>query len=281
MASFLRNIFSSVLKYKEQRTNDALEAYPERLHVSALPERRFLKTSRVLVILALLSIALNFALGFVYMKMASSVHAIIKSPDGQITRLYQLDPYQKEIKPVDQARAYIPFWQLITESLIMEYLNLRFSVIPNMEEMRHRWSANEKLALYGLEIFGSTSAEREITLSNLQKGRIQDIFVYSIKPVSGNLYVVIYDLFSLPRPTNALSPCPCLEKNQECLQCLRQNALQVLRIKAFVRASYDAKITTRNNLLKNPYRFNVYEFITYPQAIREGDLWTDVDLIKD
>lgn len=281
MASFLRNIFSSVLKYKEQRTNDALEAYPERLHVSALPERRFLKTSRVLVILALLSIALNFALGFVYMKMASSVHAIIKSPDGQITRLYQLDPYQKEIKPVDQARAYIPFWQLITESLIMEYLNLRFSVIPNMEEMRHRWSANEKLALYGLEIFGSTSAEREITLSNLQKGRIQDIFVYSIKPVSGNLYVVVYDLFSLKRPVNAISVCPCLEKNQECLQCLRQNALQVLRIKAFVRASYDAKITTRNNLLKNPYRFNVYEFITYPQAIREGDLWTDVDLIKD
>ncbi len=281
MASFLRNIFSSVLKYKEQRTNDALEAYPERLHVSALPERRFLKTSRVLVILALLSIALNFALGFVYMKMASSVHAIIKSPDGQITRLYQLDPYQKEIKPVDQARAYIPFWQLITESLIMEYMNLRFTVIPNMEEMRYRWSANEKLALYGVEIFNATSAEREITLSNLQKGRIQDVFVYSIKHISDNLYVVVYDLFSLKRPLNAMSPCPCLEKDKECLQCLRENALQVLRIKAFVRASFDAKMRTRDHFLKNPYRFNIYEFITYPQTIREGDLWTDVDLIKD
>ncbi len=281
MASFLKNIFSSVLNYKELRTNDALEAYPERLHVSALPERRFLKTSRVLVILALLSIALNFALGFVYMKMASSVEAIIRMRNGMQTHLYQLDPYQKEIKPVDQARAYIPFEQLVTESLIMEYMTLRFNVIPNMEEMRHRWSPNEKLALYGPDTFGAAAPEREAMLSNLQKGQVQDIFVYSIKHISGNLYLVVYDLFFLPRPMNAISVCPCLERDQNCLICLRENATRVQRIKTYIRASYDAKITSRNALLKNPYRFNVYEFISYPQTIRENDPWTNVDLIKD
>ena len=55
-------IFNTVFKYKEKQSPDQLGFYPERVHVNAMPERRYLWTSRVLVILACLSICLNMML---------------------------------------------------------------------------------------------------------------------------------------------------------------------------------------------------------------------------
>ena len=80
MPSIFSTIFSAVLRYNKQRTNDVVGAYPERLHVRALPERRYLKTSRVMAMIAFVSIAFNFGFAFVYMKMASYVSSVIAQP---------------------------------------------------------------------------------------------------------------------------------------------------------------------------------------------------------
>ena len=55
-------IFNTIFKYKEKQSPDQLGLYPERVHVEAMPERRYLWTSRVLVILSCLSISFNMML---------------------------------------------------------------------------------------------------------------------------------------------------------------------------------------------------------------------------
>ena len=49
----------------------------------------------------------------------------------------------------------------------------------------------------------------------------------------------------------------------------------------YMRVDFDANMTKRENIIKNPLRFNVHTFTAYPQEILEGDPWTNVDLIKD
>lgn len=281
MPSFFSNLFSSVLKYKEQRTNDVLEAYPERLHVAALPERRYLKTSRVLVILALLSIALNFALGMIYMRMAESVNAMITTSNRSMTHLYQLDMFDKRIRSVDMATSYIPLTNLLYEQLIDEYINLRYTVVPNMEEMRYRWSQSGKVYLYGDLVYEAFAREIEPLLSALQRGQTQEVYIYSIKNVSGNLYEVIFDVFTMDRLNTNDAACKCLDKDKACLACLRKNAVDIRRFKVFMRVAFNAELTSRTARLTNPYLFNVISYISMPQDIRPGDPWLDVDLIKD
>ena len=66
MLDLLRTVF----KYKEKRSPDKLGRYPEALHTSAMPERRYLWSSRLLVIFAALSICFNIML-------ASSIYVML------------------------------------------------------------------------------------------------------------------------------------------------------------------------------------------------------------
>ena len=56
------DIFHTIFKYKEKESPDVLGLYPERVHVTAMPERRYLWTSRILVIIASMSICINIML---------------------------------------------------------------------------------------------------------------------------------------------------------------------------------------------------------------------------
>ena len=55
-------IFHTIFKYREKESPDKLGLYPERVHVNAMPERRYLWTSRILVILAAISMSINMML---------------------------------------------------------------------------------------------------------------------------------------------------------------------------------------------------------------------------
>ena len=47
------DIFRTLFRYKEKESPDELGAFPVQIHVSAFPERRYLWTSRFLVILSI------------------------------------------------------------------------------------------------------------------------------------------------------------------------------------------------------------------------------------
>ena len=160
-------------------------------------------------------------------------------------------------------------------------MTLRYTILPNEEEMVKRCGENEKLFLYGKKIYEDFAPERSTGLFLLREGYIQEVYVYSIQYIYSDLYRVYFDLFRLPYRRGDVVDCNCLNKTKECLTCLRKNAKSVRRYMAYMRVYFDANVISRDDIMKNPFRFNVKTFTLYPQEIRIGDPWMDVDLIKE
>ncbi len=288
MPSFFSIIFSTVLRYKKQQTNDVVGAYPERLHVRALPERRYLKTSRVMALIAFMSIAFNFGFAFVYMKMASSVSAIIAQPlpenpteaqrARRTTRLYRLDTFSQSIKPIEPAETMRSARTLIAENLIEEYITLRYSIVPSYEEMAQRMKEGSKLYLLSsVAVSSEFSNEKEQIFSDARNGITREVYIYSIKNVNTDLFEVIFDVFTFDDKAVAQRVCKCLSKDKECLSCLREKSTYVQRYKAMMRVRFQAALSSLDDVLQNPYFFNIYTYSIFPVPIRENDPWYDID----
>ena len=54
--------FSKLFRYREKKSPDVLGLYPERVHIEAMPERRYLWTSRIMVIAGVFSICITIML---------------------------------------------------------------------------------------------------------------------------------------------------------------------------------------------------------------------------
>ena len=55
-------IFINIFRYRDKKSPDILGKYPQEFHISSLPERRYLWTSRILAIFAVVSFCLNVML---------------------------------------------------------------------------------------------------------------------------------------------------------------------------------------------------------------------------
>lgn len=288
MPSIFSTIFSTVLRYRKQQTNDVVGAYPERLHVRALPERRYLKTSRVMAMIAFVSIAFNFGFAFVYMKMASSVSSVIAQPlpenatpeqrARRTTRLYRLDMFNQAIKPIEPAETMRSARSLIAENLIEEYMTLRYQIVPSYEEMAARIAEGSKLYLLaGNTVVAGFASEKEQISSHMRNGLTREVYIYSISNLNTDLYEVVFDVFTFDDKAAAQRVCKCLSKDEACLTCLREKATYVQRYKALMRVRFQASLSSLDDVLQNPYFFNIYTYSLFPIAIRENDPWRDID----
>lgn len=279
MKSFLKHSISSVLKTDMETTNDHLEAYPERMETTAFPERRYLKTARVFAILIFISILLNCAMAFVFMKMASMADASIFG--GGQAHLYRADLFNRSIRTVEPAHVRIPAIQLLSQNIIEEYINLRFSVSPFYNEMLVRWMGDERLYLYSSED-GKMGLEgpRSAQLAKARSGIVEDVYIYSIRTGFRNLYEVVFDVFTLPKTPRGNKECLYINEDKLWLACLREKATAVQRYKALMRVSYNWHLKKREEVIKNPYQFSVTSFTLYTLPIHPNDPWMDVDHVS-
>ncbi|MBE6450210.1 MAG: hypothetical protein E7013_05965 [Alphaproteobacteria bacterium] len=283
MSPFLKRILD-VFIYRPEASNDQLEAYPERMHVEALPERRYLKTTRVLVIAALLSLAFNFAMCFIFIRNARNVEAIVENSNSQDTYLYYLDYYRKELQPLQKTYRYLNVMDLIFQNLISDYLNQRFQITLNKGEMNSRWGVGGKVYAYARKLYENEflpSVDASLELMN--RGITQDVYIYDIKNLNGvNFYEVVFDVFSLNESGYRAQKCPCRAKTKECLTCMRDTALKTIRYKAYIRVNLDLPEERSTEFVReniNPYSFNIESIYFLPQEIRPNDVWADVDAI--
>ncbi len=153
-------LFNTIFKYKEKKSPDKLGLYPEAIHTKAMPERRYLWSSRLLVILAALSICFNISL-------ASTIYLILPQKNARpllyrqsqtFNQLNLQEPHEKPVAAVD----------LLTESFIEEYVLMRHIITSDYDEMNERWGRNSRLywtterKLYGA--FVSTEVEKNLAL---------------------------------------------------------------------------------------------------------------------
>ena len=134
------DIFRTLFKFKEKESPDELGYFPERVHVEAFPERRYLWTSRLLVILSGLSICFN-------MMLASAIYLML--PLIRVTpEFYSINKYFSQIEQVQKREVRFPVSDLITEQHIYEYLTMRYTIGKDYESLIRQWGSDSPVFWY-------------------------------------------------------------------------------------------------------------------------------------
>ena len=131
------DILKTVFKYREKESPDVLGAFPERVHTGAMPERRYLWTSRFLVIFACISICFS-------MMLASTIYLLLPQR-GAYPRLLQSNNYFSQLELTDVQERSVPVQDLIAEQYIEEYIMLRHVISNDYDELVKRWAPGSRL----------------------------------------------------------------------------------------------------------------------------------------
>lgn len=178
-------IFNTVFKYKEKQSPDKLGFYPERVHVNAMPERRYLWTSRILVILACLSICFN-------MMLAATLYLLLPQRTVQ-PKLFQINKYFSMLEQVQPAEIIFPVSDLITEQHITEYIMLRYLISSDYDELVTRWGPGSTVYWYSSPAVFREFNENDVAFSIMQfrQNSLQrDVEIDWIKPAAMGLWQV-------------------------------------------------------------------------------------------
>ena len=137
------SILGTLFKYKEKETPDELGLFPERVHVDAFPERRYLWTSRFFVITTCLSICFNMLLGSIIYAMLPCLHVNPK--------LFRINDNVNQIDVLEKYERYYYASDLIAEQYIRDYIMLRYTVTDDYAELKDRWRKNSVFFWYSTQ----------------------------------------------------------------------------------------------------------------------------------
>lgn len=224
----MKDIFYTVFKYKEKQSPDKLGLYPERVHTAAMPERRYLWSSRMLVIVASISISLNIVLAatFVLLLPQRSASPRLLHVNKDFYNLEQTQPVEKPALATD----------LLAENDIIDYIKLRYKVTQDYEENNQRWSEYSRFFwLSSPDVFTQfQKTEQEYASMQRQKGLTRRVEVEWVKPLTLGLWqaqFLTYDYFPNKKTV-------------------------VNTWRANLRVTYKTlKYKTKDDMIKNPYGF--------------------------
>ena len=190
-------ILTTVFKYKEKESPDKLGLYPERVHVNAMPERRYLWVSRLLVIFTFLSICLNAMLALTIYLMVPQISAT--------PRFFQINRYFSKLESVQPAEISIPATSLIIENSITNYILLRYMISQSTEEMNDRWGPGSILSFYSSEAIWKDFLENDkafFMYLHQSRGITRNVTIDWIKPLARGLWFVQFRTLDFsPRTT--------------------------------------------------------------------------------
>ena len=185
-------LFRVLFKYKEKESPDQIGFFPEKVHVEAFPERRYLWTSRLLVVLSVLSICFN-------MMLASTIYILLPQISVH-PRFFRINDYFHQVEVVQKDE--VPYWgsDLITEKYIDEYINLRYTITGNLREMSNRWKSGSAFYWYSSPSIYNDFVENDmVAFVNLaKKNRIQRyVKVEWIRPLSMGLWQTQFKMYDI------------------------------------------------------------------------------------
>ncbi len=134
------SLFSLLFRYKDKKSPDKLGNYPEKLHVPAFPERRYLWTSRILVICSIMSICVNIAL--------TSIVLILPAQKSAGPSFFTVNEENNSLEAIQSAHKNVYFMDLLSEGYIHEYINMRHSIPYSSADLYYRWDTASKFYWY-------------------------------------------------------------------------------------------------------------------------------------
>lgn len=270
------NFFRWLFAKHSNNSPDVLGRYPEYMQVRALPERRYVKTSRVLAIIVLINIGITLALAGFYTYLAERVDVSIANQ--RAVNLFYIDTEQKRLRPAEHTHKSVYAMNLISEAAIRDYIMNRHTILWDNNAMNYRWGNGGLVwALSeGTNIYKQfqTTAEQEIKLSRSQ-GFVRDVHILELELLYQNLWMGIFDTFDMPIPDSFNPLCDCSDNSQECLDCKRKHAYNHRRYKVFVRSNY-----ANAKSVGNPMGFSIYGYYVLPMVVRDDSFWDTPRTLK-
>lgn len=176
------DIFNTLFRYKDKKSPDELGAYPIKVHIDAFPERRYLWTSRLLVILSGLSICLN-------MILVLTIYLLVPSVKVQ-PQFFNINKYFSQIERVQPRVLNYPVPDLITEQYIRQYLYVRYTMGDDAADLIEQWRTGSPLFWYSSPAVYSEfqSGEMQANIAGYKKGMRRAIIIQWIKALSPGLW---------------------------------------------------------------------------------------------
>ena len=128
--------FVLLFRHKDKKSPDILGKFPTDVNIGAIPERRYLWTSRIMVIFGAFSICLSMMLAttiYVLLPLRSA-GPILYSAQEHNSSLYMVPP--NEISTSAQ--------QLLIESALRRYIILRHEIPFSYADLAYRWNKNSE-----------------------------------------------------------------------------------------------------------------------------------------
>lgn len=178
------DLFYTLFKYKEKAQKDELGYYPEKVDVKAFPERRYLWTSRFFVVVSCLSLCVSMILG-------GALCIIIPMKKVQIMPL-QIDYKRYQVTKMSSSQSIAFAGDLVTESIMADYITKRYTIGDNFDEMNMRLGENEFVFLASdTPIYRAFEATERPYFEMLQKSGIRrEVKIDMIYPVSFDFWQV-------------------------------------------------------------------------------------------
>ena len=181
------NIFKFLFSKVDDNTNDKLGAYPEKVHVGAMPERRYLKTSRIMTLLSAGLLCMSIILTFCIYMLSPLVRSV--------PQLLAIDKRFYKLEPVQTQVVLWPASMLLMEEHIKQYILLRHTIVPDIDEMQARWNENNSLLRWfsSEEAFRDFTAEKEVNMARMTEGLTTEVNVRFVHRIDSSLWLAEFD----------------------------------------------------------------------------------------
>lgn len=265
------------LSPKKNKSPDVLGRYPEYMQVKSLPERRYLKTSRLLAVFILINLGLTLALAGVYIYLNERIDVSIMS--RKVVNLFYIDTEKKKLLPVEYPEKSIYASQLIAEGMLEKYIKERYTILADNDKMRRLWGYQGIVALLSAPKtvwpFFEATAKRELELARY-KGYVRDVHLYELEYLYEDMWQAIFDVFDMPVPDTFNPLCgECSDNSVECISCKKQHAFDRKRYKAFIRIDFS---NIKN--IDNPLGVIIYSYQIVPMVVRDDSFWDTPRVLK-
>ena len=177
-------IFHTIFRYKEKDSPDVLGLFPERVHVDAMPERRYLWTSRILVIISCINICICAML---------SLAIYVMLPQRTVSpQFFRINDYFSQLEVVQPDEVDYSVGDLVTEANIREYILRRYIISDDYDEMINRWKVGSTFYWFSSGfVYSSFLPEAKNNLALFRdKSMVRSVSIEWVKALAAHVWQV-------------------------------------------------------------------------------------------
>ena len=244
------NIISFLFRRSKVDSPDVLGRYPEHMQVHALPERRYLKTSRLLALLIFINMAVLIAVAGFYTYYADRID--IRISNRNLIHLYTIDSSRQVVIPSEHSRRSVSSISLFSEKILRDYIYNRHSIVWDDDIMKDRWGLGGPVSIFSnhKKVYMPFRLWADNILREARNAFfVRDVHVYELRQTKPNLWEAVVDTFDMPVPDAYKKLCPCSDNSKSCLECKEKHTYRRLRHRIFIRTTFNESARNLGNPL--------------------------------